>query len=154
VAEGLNAAQIAERLEVSTHTTYEIAHSAGIVLGKKSRLAIAARVTRTAELARQGATSQQIAAELGVGVEVIKRYARDHPEIAIPADAASVVRTIDSTRIVISTIDAIDGIGSMFDHIDYSDLPGDQVEGWISVLTTSIRSLTTLKKHLKKEIQP
>jgi DNA-binding CsgD family transcriptional regulator len=153
-AEGLTTVQIADTLGISTGRLGILAQEAGIAVGRNSRLAIAERVERTRDLAKQGATSQQIASEIGVGVEVVRVYSRKYG-IEIPADATTVSgRTINSTRIVASTIDAIDGIGVMFDHIDYSTLPVTEIDSWIIVLDTSVRSLQTLRKHLKEMIQP
>ena len=146
--------QIAAELGVGTAHISRIAAANGIALGKKSRLAKAQRVEQMRVLARQGATSQQIAADLGVVPEVVRIYGRDYG-INVPADATTHPhRSIDSTRIVSTTIDTVDGIGAMFDHIDYSTLPAEEIEGWVNVLKCSIRSLTSLKNRLKELTQP
>ena len=146
--------EIAAEIGVTSSHVSNIAKAAGIPLGKTSRLAKADRIERMRVLAREGATSQQIAAEIGVSDNVVRLYAHDH-DIEVPADATTRVRRdIDSTRIVSTTIDTIDGIGAMFDYIDYTSLPADQIDGWIDVLNCSIRSLTNLRKQLKEATQP
>lgn len=152
---GLSAVAIGEQLGITNNRVSKIARGAGITIRrtKSSPAARAERVERTRRLAAEGATSHQIAAELGVGYDVVRDYCRDN-DIAVPADALTVYRKIDSARIVAATVDAIDGIDVMFDHIDYRALPVDEIDGWVSVLETSIRSLTTLKKHLKELTQP
>ena len=150
---GLNGSAIAEALDISEGRVSQIARAAGIVVGTRSSLAKAQRVERTRVLANEGATSQQIADELGVSDLVIRRYAREH-NIAMTADAMTRVRNMSSVRIVTAAIDVLDGIDVMFDHIDYTALSAEDVNGWISVLDTSIRSLTNLRKHLKELTQP
>lgn len=146
---GLTGRAIAMELDLSASAVSHIARAAGIVVGRNSVGALAARVERTRALAAEGATSDQIADELGVSAIVVRRYAR-REGIDIVADAMTNRRTMSSTRIVTATIDAVDGIGSMFDHIDYGDLPADEVEGWVTVLDASIRSLASLRRHLKE----
>lgn len=61
-------------------------------------------------------------------------------------------RRLDSNRIVRATVDSVRNIDSMFEHIDYDALDRDELLPWISSLSDSIRSLTTLKSNLKKEL--
>lgn len=61
-------------------------------------------------------------------------------------------RRLDSNRIVDGIVESLVGIDSMFDQIDYSALDLERVVVWVSSLDESIRSLTTLKNRLKKEL--
>jgi DNA-binding CsgD family transcriptional regulator len=150
---GVNAGVIGEAVGLSEGRVYALAKANGIAVGKRSRAARAERIERTRILAGEGATSQQIADELGVAAHVVRKYSREHG-IEIPADAVTMVRTMDSVRIVTAAIDVLDGIDTMFGHIDYATLPGQDVDGWVGVLDASIRSLTTLRKRLKELTQP
>lgn len=149
---GIPCSAISEAIGVNEKLIYRLAKAAGIGVGKKSRLAMADRIDRMKRLASEGATSQQIADELGVAWETVRIYRKKH-DIAIPADATTVVRTMSSTRIVTATIDALDGIDAMFGHIDYPALPPEDIKDWVNVLDSSIRSLTTLRKRLKELTQ-
>ena len=63
-------------------------------------------------------------------------------------------RHIDSNRIVEQTIlgsGISDDIAAL---LDYSALDRDRLEEWISSLSEVIRSLTTMKKCLQKELIP
>jgi hypothetical protein len=112
------------------------------------------RVQTAARLAASAHTTSQIAAQLGYGREGMTNFLKRHG-IEVPAD--SVVgkqRNFDSRRIVATTIDAVNGIGSLFDRIDYAALDPEDVNGWLPVLNDSIRSLTTLRNRLKEVSQP
>lgn len=152
-ADGVSTAAISETLGITANRVSALAKTAGIPLGKKSRLARAQRIERTRTLAAQGATSQQIAAELDVDQDTIRTYVETFG-IDVPADAVTRVRKLDSVRIVTAAIDALDGIDVMFDHIDYAALPADDVDGWVAILDASVKSLTTLRKRLKEITQP
>jgi hypothetical protein len=105
------------------------------------------------KMAAQGYSTSQIGAHLGYGrgvVDFLKRH-----DIDVPADSVlKKTHNINSTRIVTSTIDAVNGIGVLFDQIDYTTLPNADVKGWLEVLNESIRSLTTLRNRLKETSQP
>jgi len=69
-------------------------------------------------------------------------------------DAMKNTRHLNSRRIIGGAVEAIDGIGMLFEHIDYTQLDPEDVNGWVPVLTESIRSLTTLRNRLKEITQP
>lgn len=151
-ADGLSGGAIADLVGLTDRQIRRIARKNEIAVGKRSRGAVAERIERTRRLAAEGMTSHQIAAELGVGFQVVRRYVKDH-QIEVVADTVSRVHRMDSVRIVSATIDALDGIDVMFDHIDYDELPLSEIAGWITILETSLKSLTTLRRHLKEAIR-
>lgn len=116
----------------------------------RTRDGVEQRIARARELAARGHTSQQIAIKLGMSPAAMSMFRQRHG-VAVPADAiVGRRRSIDSTRIVKSTVDAVDGIGLMFEHIDYADLDLSDVDHWTSTLSQAIRSLTTLRNRLKE----
>lgn len=106
------------------------------------------------DLAGSGNTTAQIAIHLGYSREGMREFLKRH-HIDVPADAVvGRQRSFDSTRIVSSTCDSVNGIGMLFDHIVYADLDHEDVKSWLPVLDEAIRSLTTLRTRLKKVSQP
>lgn len=63
-------------------------------------------------------------------------------------------RHLDSNRIVRAAVDGVDGVGALFDQIDYQALDRSEVDGWVARLTVAISSLTNLKRKLKETTQP
>lgn len=106
------------------------------------------------DLAANGHTTAQIAQKLGYSRAGMRDFLRRH-DVEVPADAvAGRQRNFDSTRIISATVDAVNGIGMLFDRIDYSALDPNDVNGWLPILNDSIRSLTTLRNRLKEVSQP
>ena len=106
------------------------------------------------ELAAAGHTTDQIAKRLGYSHDGMREFLKRN-SITVPAD--NVVRRsrrLDSERIVRATVEAVDGIGVLLDQIDYTALAADDVNGWLPILDSSIRSLTTLRNELRKVSQP
>lgn len=102
------------------------------------------------ELADTGHTTTQIATHLGYSREGMRNFLGRHG-IEVPADAVvGKQRNLDSTRIVAATVDTVNGIGMLFDRIDFGALDPADVDGWLPVLNESIRSLTTLRNRLKE----
>lgn len=110
------------------------------------------RLDEIRDLAAQALASHQIATRLGVGVNQIRSVAKANG-IEVPADAVvGRTRLFDSNRIVQGTVTAVDGIDGLLDHIDFSTLDGEHLHGWVVSLSDAIRSLTTLRNNLKKEM--
>lgn len=111
-------------------------------------------VAEAAKLAAAGNTTTQIAQKLGYAREGMRKFLQRHG-IDVPADAVvGKQRSLDSTRIVSATVDAVNGIGMLFGRIDYAALDPQDVDGWLPILNDSIRSLTTLRNRLKEVSQP
>lgn len=82
---------------------------------------------------------------------VIRKIKGEVPKSARP-EILRGTRRLDSNRIVQGTVDSVHGIDVMFSEIDYAALDYDQLLSWVSSLADAIRSLTTLKNNLKKEL--
>lgn len=106
------------------------------------------------KMAGKGNTTQQIATALGYSRDGMRDFLKRH-NIDVPADRI-VGRThnLNSTRIVEGAVGSVHGIGMLFEHIVYGDLPAENVQGWLDILNESIRSLTTLRNRLKELSQP
>lgn len=153
---GLTIEQIADELGHGTGYIYSLARSGNVNIAgvEKSAAAVQARADKARDLAASGHTSKQIASELGMTYAGLKGMC-ERLCIEVPADAVvGRQRAFDSRRVVNETVNAINGIGMLFDQIDYSALDPQEVDGWLLVLNDSIRSLTTLRNHLKEISQP
>lgn len=106
------------------------------------------------QMASGGNSTRQIAQRLGYSADGMAAFLKRH-EIDVPADQV-IGRSfkINSLRIVEGAVGSVNGIGMLFDQIVYSDLPAENVQGWLAILNESIRSLTTLRNRLKETSQP
>lgn len=117
---------------------------------RKTREAVGGRVETARRMAAEGHTSDQIGAT--IGVDHMANFKRIHG-LEVPADAVvGRRRNLDSNRIVGATVAAVTGVDSLFDAIDYSALDRAELDHWISSLSDAIRSLTTLRNNLRKEL--
>jgi DNA-binding NarL/FixJ family response regulator len=113
---------------------------------------VSRRADHARELAASGHTTDQIAQRLAYSRPGCMKFLQRHG-IEVPADAiVGRSHRINSTRIVSATVEAVDGIGVLFPQIDYSTLDREHLDYWVSSLEAAIRSLTTLKNNLKKEL--
>lgn len=106
-----------------------------------------------ARLAADGFSSRQIAKRIGVTDETVRKQCRERG-IDIPADkVVGRTRRIDPDaymqRVVEEATALTDGVS---DAIDFGELDGDHLASWVSSLSDAIRSLTTLKRRLEKEL--
>lgn len=118
----------------------------------KSRAEIEAKVAKAKEMAARGATSRQIAAEIGISDGGMHAFRARHG-VEVPADAVvGRQRAIDPNR-VIETI-AFDAglITQGVAYVSFPDLDKERIPGWVSSLSEAIRSLNTLKRNLEKEL--
>lgn len=104
-----------------------------------------------AELAARGATVDQIADAIGITGHYHIRTQLAARGVDIPADITrNTQRRIDSDRIVASTVDTLDGLTQGLRYVDYAELDHDQIDGWVTSLDRSLRSLNRLRKRLKE----
>lgn len=123
---------------------------------EKTREGIAAKWAKVAELAAGGLTSRQIAEVVGMDGKTLRRHAKEKG-IEFPADETGLVnglRAIDPNRVVGETVTTVEGAAFALSvvPIDISQLDRESLAGWVSSLSESLRSLTTLKNNLKKEL--
>lgn len=118
----------------------------------KSRAAVEYRENAIATMAGEGHSSSQIAAELGIsekGVKVIAK--RVGVEIVADKHLGNVHR-IDSTRIMEAAVISAENVTAGVELIDYEDLDPARLDEWVSSLDRAIKSLTTFKRQLVKEL--
>lgn len=112
----------------------------------------AARVIRVRDLAHDGYTSDQIAAELGLCAEHVMRLIKRH-SIDYPA-ARSVQysqRRIDSNVFVDRVATDVENMLAHLDLIDYPTLDGARLDEWIASLKAASSALTGLIRQLTHE---
>jgi hypothetical protein len=118
----------------------------------RSSQAAERRVELIRRWAGEGSTSRQIAGQLGIRDDAVRRIAREH-EISIRADeAVGRTRRLDSNRIVRETANALEALATGAGLVNPAELDKAQIPGWASSMTTSLRQLNRLVKTLKEEM--
>lgn len=120
----------------------------------KSRSEVEAKVAKAKEMAARGCTSRQIAAEIGISEAGMHAFRTRHG-VEVPADAVvGRTRRHDFNRIVETlALDAVN-VTATLDVIDvrFDELDKERIPAWVSSLSEAIRSLTTLKRNLEREL--
>lgn len=118
-----------------------------------SAAAIEQRRKDIAKLAETGMTSGQIAKALGVARNTVLEHAKAIG-VKITADAlVANVRKPDANVVMENTVQmAVDLTAGLDALVDFDELDGDHLAGWVSSLSDAIRSLQTLKRKLEKEL--
>lgn len=116
-------------------------------------LPLAERAEQIRSLARRNFTSPQIADQVGVSANHVRDIAR-RTGVEIPADAVfgGKFRKVDPNRVVQSLIDSATPDAVVLPFVAYSELDRDRLGEWVSSLSSAIRSLTTIKRNLQKEL--
>lgn len=117
----------------------------------RSREAVAKRRTRMREMAVEGFTSRQIAAELGLSEDGCRNILKDEG-ITVPADAVT-GKTLrhDATRIVEHIVMDAENLTADVHLIDFSALDRAQIADWLDSLTQSRAKLGAFIKRLTQE---
>lgn len=104
-------------------------------------------------LAEEGNSSAQIAIALNLSRSTVLDHAKAGG-FTIPADAIlAQVRKPDPNVVMENTVQAaLDLCEGLDAYVDFAELDGDHLAGWVSSLETAIRSLQTLKRNLTKEL--
>lgn len=110
------------------------------------------RLTQISEMAAEGHNSRQIAKEVGVSDEYVRKLAREY-DIEITADKLTGRRRrIDPNRIVNQLVLDVAAATSGLDLVEFPALNGDDLEEWASSLSESLRTLDKFARRLKKEL--
>lgn len=118
----------------------------------KSREGVQARRRELEELAAAGHNTAQIADQLGITEKSVRKIARKNG-IDVPADKSMAgSRRIDSMRVMEATALSAENVTAGVDLINYEDLDPTRLDEWVSSLDRAIKSLTTLKRRLMKEL--
>lgn len=116
----------------------------------KSRTAVEARKNRLIELAAEGHTTRQIAEDLGLGEERVRRIAKD-ADVEIIADRhVARSRRHDSTRIVEQIVMAAENVTAGVELIDFEELDPARIGEWASSLERALWSIRKFKNQLKE----
>lgn len=112
------------------------------------------KLVKVREMAPGGYTSGQIAREIGVGEEYVRRLARDNG-IEITADKVMdrSKRRVDSNRIVQETASALEGLVIGIRLVNFDDIDVDQANDWATSLNDSIRALNRFVKQIREMTQ-
>lgn len=115
--------------------------------------AVEERRAAIARLAGEGMTSAQIAQALDLHIETVQGHARAMG-LTIHADQImGRTRKPDPNVVMENTVRmALDLTEGLDAYIEFDQLDGDHLDGWVSSLSDAIRSLTTLRNNLKKEL--
>ena len=113
------------------------------------KLPAAKRAEQIADLASRGYRASQIAERLGVGVEHVRKLARDHG-IALPDDVIGKTRKHDSNRIIVETVASLEGIALGLDLIEVDQIDASQADEWATSLSASLATIKKLATTLKK----
>lgn len=107
------------------------------------------RVEQIEDLALQGYRAAQIADELDVGEEYVRRLARKH-DITLTDFVLGNTRAIDSNRIVSETVGALEGLALGVELVEMAQLDPNQVEEWATSLSKSLTPIKKLARQLKE----
>jgi hypothetical protein len=119
----------------------------------RTKLPMAERADQIRRLAKRNLTSPQIADEIGIGVERVRDLAR-RLDVEIPADAVfgGKFRKVDPNKVIDQIVQGCDIPDTVLSFVAYSELDRDRLEDWANSLGDAIRSLTTIKRNLLKEL--
>lgn len=146
---------LASEFGVSVNSLSGIASTCRAVLASAPTMTKEEKQARIAELAAAGVSAKQIGAEVDLVERVVRKYANE-TGVEITADKVmGRTRRLDANRVIQALVDKASydiESDSVLDAIDFADLDAEMLPRWVSSLTDSIRSLTTLKNRLKKEL--
>ena len=114
---------------------------------------LAERAEQIRTLASRNLTSPQIADEVGISAEHVRSIAK-RADIELPADALfrGGFRKKDPNRIIDAIVDNATPEPTALAFVAYSELDRERLEEWASSLTEAIKSLTTIRKNIQKEL--
>jgi hypothetical protein len=117
----------------------------------RSKKAIHARRLRMREMAADGYTSRQIAAELGLSEEGCRTILRAE-SIDVPADrAVGITKRHDSNRIVDQMVLDAENLTADVRLIEFGDLAPERIGAWLDSLHQSAKSLRSFIQRLTQE---
>lgn len=120
--------------------------------GDRSPQAAARRAELISRLAREGSTSRQMAALLGIRDDAVRRIARERG-IAIRADqAVGRTRRLDSNRIVRETSHALEALAMGAQLVDLAELDTAQLPDLVTSMTASLRELAQFVNTMKENV--
>lgn len=106
------------------------------------------RLTQITALAATGRTSHQIAEQIGVSAEYVRRLAGEEG-VQLADAVVGRQRRHDSNRIVAETVATLDGVATGLRLVEPTDLDSNQVSAWLASLDDSMKELSKLRKTLR-----
>jgi len=153
IERGASAQEIVARVGASGSTVAAVRSEMGLSTIDKTKSAIRGRRERLREMALEGYSSRQMAAELGLSVEGCRAILRAEG-IDVPADrAVGKTKLHDSNRIVEQIVADTENLTEGTNLINYTDLDRERLGEWVDSLIASKRALDAFIKKLIKEKQ-
>ena len=104
-------------------------------------------------LAREGYSSRQMPAKVGVGEQAIKQIARDF-DIDIPADRViGKSHRVNSNRVLSGVTESLSAAAYSLQQIDPLDLDQEQAQEWVDSLTESLSAIRKALNPIKESLR-
>ena len=104
------------------------------------------------EMASQGYSSRQMAAELNIGVEGCRRTLR-REQIEVRADHMTKgAKLPNSRRIVDAIVMDAENLTAGIESINFSELDHDDIREWVKSLRQSARAVNAFVRQLESEL--
>lgn len=149
---GMDREQIASRANVSKSFVSKVRAEMGATTYDRTRDGVIRRRTRLREMAAEGHTSRQMAAELGLSEEGCRNILRKEA-IHVPADKVARGKRHDANRIVDQIVSDAENLTEGVNLIAFGDLDRAQLPGWLKSLQESRDKLGGFIRRLMKEQQ-
>jgi ParB-like chromosome segregation protein Spo0J len=151
---GKTVAEVMATVGIGRESAYRIQREVGKPGGPdKSRSAVKDRRDRMREMATEGYSSRQIAAEIGMSFDGC-RAAMLSEGIDVPADkAVGKAKRHDSNRIVGQIVMDAENLIEGVNLVDFADLDRSQIPDWLRSLQDSREKLGAFIRRLMKEQQ-
>ena len=105
------------------------------------------------KLAREGYSSRQMPAKVGVGEQAIKRIAQDF-DIDIPADRViGKSHRVNSNRVLSGVTESLSAAAYSLQQIDPLDLDQEQAQEWVDSLTESLSAIRKALNPIKESLR-
>jgi hypothetical protein len=153
VASGVKTDDVAKQAGVARSFVSDVRAEMGLSTIDRSKQAVQGRRARMRQMADEGYTSRQIAAELKLSEQGCRDTMRAEG-IDVPADrAVGKIKHHDSNRIVDQIVADAENLTEGVNLIDFSSLDCDRLGEWADSLTASRKALDVFIKRLIKEQQ-
>ncbi|HEY0889593.1 MAG TPA: hypothetical protein VGE38_08285 [Nocardioides sp.] len=110
------------------------------------------RVKQISDLAERGATSAQIAREIGVSEIQVRRLAREHGVLIIADEVRGKVRRLNYDVILANAAESVEVASMAVRDIDPGQLDKEEALERLDSLTTSINALSKAVKKIKESL--
>lgn len=119
---------------------------------KPKKQASDVRVKQIRDLADKGATSEQIAKQIGIAEVYVRRLARDNNVLIVADEVRRGVRRLNHDVILGNTAESLEVASMALRDIDPSQLDRDEAVERLDSLTASINAIATAVKKIKESL--